>query len=132
MRKNKEDNNKYWREYYQKHIEDQRRRGSNYYYKFRDERLLRSRIDQLRRKYGLTPEDYQGLILTQGGTCAICQCEVTGKLSIDHYVKDEEEIIVRGLLCRQCNTGLGSFNHNPYWLIRAATYLIRRGFSKLL
>jgi Recombination endonuclease VII len=66
--------------------------------------------------YGISDEDYQALLARQGGACGICRkkkrplcvdhCHVTGK--------------VRGLLCHNCNLGLGHYNDDPV-LTRAAT-----------
>lgn len=81
------------------------------------------------RKYGLGDGGYDALLLKQGGVCAICgQPETyvhprTGALSplaVDH---NHETGAVRALLCRHCNTGIGSFNEDPWRLRAAADYL---------
>ncbi|MEU8683182.1 endonuclease VII domain-containing protein [Streptomyces sp. NPDC048611] len=82
-------------------------------------------------KYGLDPGDYDRLYALQNGVCAICQ-RATGKtrrLSVDH---DHETGLVRGLLCRPCNSMLGHGRDDPKFFGRAATYLIQppaRGLS---
>jgi hypothetical protein len=48
------------------------------------------------------------------------------RLSADHCHKIQEqtgETVVRGLLCGQCNAGLGRFKDSPEILRKAAQYL---------
>lgn len=82
---------------------------------------------RLPKKYGITVEDYEQMLLEQGGACAICRRAETvvmrGKvkpLSVDH---DHESGRVRGLLCHECNVGLGKFKDNVARLKAAVTYL---------
>lgn len=87
--------------------------------------------------FGLTPETFNGMLNKQGGCCAICR-EVekaidprTGKarnLAIDHnpLKKKGEPGYVRGLLCSNCNNGLGRFKDSIYRLMSAASYLAKR------
>ena len=42
------------------------------------------------------------------------------RLTVDH---NHETNTIRGLLCSNCNTGLGMFSDNPELLIAAAEYL---------
>lgn len=54
-------------------------------------------------------EDYNKLFFEQGGKCAICgihQRELNYRLNLDHDHITKE---VRGLLCWNCNGGLGQF-----------------------
>ena len=57
-------------------------------------------------RYGLTSAEYSATLKEQSGVCKICrQLCVTGrKLAVDHCHSTGK---VRGLLCAQCNTGLG-------------------------
>lgn len=71
------------------------------------------------RKYGLSSEVYQEMLSEQGGRCAICRRKV--RLHVDH---DHQSGVVRGLLCFQCNVGLGGFRDNPVLLKRAVKYLM--------
>ncbi len=70
-----------------------------------------------RRKYGLTAKQYQEMVIAQGGTCAICG-EVPKVLCVDH-----KGPVVRGLLCRQCNWGIGEFYDREDLLLAAIAYL---------
>lgn len=77
--------------------------------------------------YGLTPDDYDSLLEKQDGKCAICArpaAEAPGKhgLHIDHC---HTTGAVRGLLCANCNRGLGLFADDPSALETAAQYLRR-------
>lgn len=72
-------------------------------------------------RYGLTKEQYDEALAKQGGRCAICRKE--GEvLEVDH---DHKTNLVRGLLCHNCNVGLGHFKDSRHRLIDASAYLIR-------
>lgn len=71
------------------------------------------------RRYGLTPEDYSKMYAEQNGKCAMPSCSGNAEF-IDH---DHETNIVRRLLCRFCNSGLGFFKDNPQLLREALKYL---------
>lgn len=72
--------------------------------------------------YGLSPEQYFEIFQKQEGKCKICGKElpVGEYLHVDHNPETGE---VRGLLCRECNLGLGSFKDNPESLQKAVEYL---------
>jgi hypothetical protein len=72
------------------------------------------------RKYGLTEQTYEQMLLAQCGLCAICSQPCERRLSVDH---DHDTGRVRGLLCSGCNLGLGNFRDNPDFLARAIKYL---------
>jgi len=52
--------------------------------------------------------------------CAICGETDISKLCIDHCHKT---LIIRGVLCNDCNLGIGRFKDNPDLLVAAAKYL---------
>ena len=63
----------------------------------------------------------------QNGRCAICggtgervHKGVKSGLYIDH---DHDTGKIRGLLCHDCNSGLGHFRDNPALLLKALRYL---------
>lgn len=70
------------------------------------------------RRYGLTEEQYASMLASQGGRCALCGEEK--KLHVDHCHDTNK---VRGLLCMDCNTGIGKLKHDPELLRRALTYV---------
>ena len=79
---------------------------------------------QLKRDYGITLQQYNEMLETQGGVCAICKktCSRGKQLCVDHcHVTGE----VRMLLCPRCNVGLGSFGDDPALLKEAIQYLQR-------
>jgi len=86
----------------------------------RTKALMRAR--RLKRRYGLTVAEFNGMVTQQGGKCMVCRKRPRGILHIDH---DHETGKVRGLLCTSCNQGLGYFKDNPVYLVRAAKYLLR-------
>jgi len=79
---------------------------------------------QLKFRYNITLEDYDILLKSQNNKCAICESDSPGakknRFSIDH---DHESGKIRGLLCDNCNVGLGRFNDNINNLIKSIEYL---------
>jgi len=58
-----------------------------------------------KKRYGITLEDYNELLIKQKGRCAICgSLPKHRRLDIDHDHKTGQ---IRGLLCNRCNQGLG-------------------------
>lgn len=84
------------------------------------------RRSQLKRKYGITPAEYDATLESQQSTCAICGSSASGGRSstfpVDHCHRTGK---VRGILCTKCNRGLGLFNDDILRLRRAADYLER-------
>lgn len=78
----------------------------------------------IKRRYGLTPEDYAALLEKQGGGCAICHSDKPGcgkkRFAVDHC---HDTDVVRGLLCHDCNLGLGKFADDLGRLRAALKYL---------
>lgn len=77
--------------------------------------------------YGLTVEEYENMLERQGGVCAICGSGEWGgtKHRVPHVDHDHETGKVRGLLCGDCNFGLGKFKDDPDRLRAAISYLER-------
>jgi len=76
-------------------------------------------------RYGLTLEQYNQMLASQNGVCAICQQvdpEDGKELAIDH---DHETNMTRGLLCGRCNKALGLFKDSSALLQLALHYLAR-------
>lgn len=80
----------------------------------------------LKRIYGISLDDYEAMSNAQDGKCALCGHEARGgrgivrRLYVDHC---HTTGIVRGLLCINCNTGLGSFGESTLRLSQAIDYL---------
>lgn len=74
-----------------------------------------------RRKYGITLEERDGLWLSQDRKCAICRSDVTKEEA--HTDHDHVSGVVRGILCGDCNRGLGMFRDSIEFLGNAVRYL---------
>ena len=88
-------------------------------YKWKD----RYRRKDLKRYFGITIEEYNQMFNAQNGCCAICrkhQSEFKRNLAVDHCHLTGQ---IRGLLCGECNTGLGKFKDNLELLDKAKEYL---------
>lgn len=94
------------------------------------ERPAVERRSKLKIAYGITPEQYDEMHNSQGGVCAICRKPETvvdpkkglRRLAVDH---DHVTGRVRGLLCINCNNGLGRFGDSPERLAAALAYLVK-------
>lgn len=77
----------------------------------------------LRKKYGIDKERYHDMLIEQEGKCALCHVEFTGEdIVVDHCHKTG---VVRGLIHRKCNVGLGHFDDDIELLEKAIDYLRR-------
>lgn len=85
-----------------------------------------ARDARYRRRYGITLADYERMARAQRWRCAICgQLPARGsRLVPDH---DHDTGQVRGLLCSQCNSGIGLLGDSPARLRAAAEYLETHG-----
>ncbi len=86
-----------------------------------------------KRKFGITVDKYNEMLILQKGVCAIC-----GKpeSSIDHRTKQIRNLAVdhchssgkvRGLLCSCCNVAIGQLKDDIALLSSAISYLQRQG-----
>lgn len=93
-------------------------------YKSRPETRKRNRFYTVKAIYGLTYEQWHKLLTSQDFKCAICQAPLdpddSTRTHTDHCHKTN---IVRGILCKKCNSGLGFFNDDILVLERAIEYL---------
>ena len=85
----------------------------------------------LKRKYGITLEEYKKILENQKHLCLICNQPETRKhkgnkvdLVVDHCHKTGK---FRGLICDSCNVGLARFKDNPEILQGAINYLNEYG-----
>ena len=78
----------------------------------------------LKRKFGITADQYEGMFRRQNGACAICRgINLNGKrLCVDH---DHRTGIVRALLCDVCNTTLGKVGESIEILTALSEYIER-------
>ena len=92
---------------------------------YRDKHYADLKRKERLRKYGITDADYNAILESQGGRCAICRTDKSngnGRFCVDH---DHGSGAVRGLLCNMCNWGLGHFKDSPENLSAAISYLER-------
>lgn len=85
------------------------------------------RNSQLKYYYGISLTKYNTMFKEQKGCCKICgthQSNLKIALAVDHCHGTED---VRGLLCSNCNTGLGMFKDNVTSLKNAIEYLQFKG-----
>lgn len=82
------------------------------------------RDKNLRANYGISLEDFEGMLWVQDNRCAIC-AEVLLPPGVcgAHVDHDHASGRVRGILCHDCNLGLGRFHDDPEALRSAASYL---------
>ena len=83
----------------------------------------------LKKRFGITLEYYYEMLNKQNHVCAICKrpenavdhrTGLPRALAVDHcHISGK----IRGLLCTQCNRGLGKFNDNTEYLESAVEYL---------
>lgn len=77
-------------------------------------------------KFGITLDEADALLVEQGGLCAICREEIKDSRGWSPHVDhDHDTGKVRGILCFNCNVGLGAFADSPERLRVAAEYVER-------
>ncbi len=86
----------------------------------------------LKRRYGLSIEDYNSILKSQNNKCAGCgilsKDAQMGKLFVDHCHKNGN---IRGLLCSKCNTALGLVNDNIEILTNLISYIKEQAYEEL-
>jgi hypothetical protein len=100
----------------------ERTRANHERYKADGRKAISNRKSYLKRKYGITLEQYDEMLRAQGGVCAICTREPHPTISL-HVDHDHETGALRGLLCFPCNQAIGSLREDPFLLRAAADYL---------
>lgn len=80
----------------------------------------------LKKRYGITLEEFEAMFEAQNGVCAICEkpCSKWRNLSVDHCHKTGR---VRGLLCDACNQILHKVGDSTEMLRKCIEYLSERG-----
>lgn len=101
--------------------------GPSHYYCSEDCKSKAHSDKYYKRNYGLGLQEFFQIMEEQGWKCAICKTfgfkmrdnHISG-LNCDH---DHVTGKVRGLLCHNCNRGLGLFQDNVEYLTSAVKYL---------
>lgn len=81
---------------------------------------------KLKSSYNIDIEQYNKILKKQNYSCRICklhESKFKKSLAVDHCHKTEK---IRGLLCLNCNTGLGSFKDSTTILKKAIAYLNKK------
>jgi len=135
MHKNPEDKKRYNKAYGSSHKEERKKRNTLNILDIRKSRVMwnkenpdKVRHTKLKRKYNLTLEQYGELYMKQSGVCAVCFSPETMKylgkvrqLCVDH---NHDTGKVRGLLCSNCNRGLGLLQDSAVVCNNLKEYLI--------
>lgn len=87
------------------------------------------RATSLRSLYGITVQQYDEMLRSQQGVCAICKgsCASGRNLAVDH---DHNTGKIRGLLCGNCNQGIGRFSDDQEIMQAAINYINRHAASR--
>lgn len=96
----------------------------------RSETPEQGRQYRLKGLYGLTPEEFGDILISQGCGCAICATKNPGKKGwhVDHNHaccpgKRSCGKCVRGILCAKCNVAIAMLGDDPELMIAAAAYV---------
>jgi DNA-directed RNA polymerase subunit RPC12/RpoP len=85
---------------------------------------------KLKKNYGLFEEEVKAQLEYQNYQCAICGTEVSYDGIHSHIDHDHLTKKLRGILCSNCNHGLGMFNDRITTLTKAIDYLQAQGCWK--
>jgi hypothetical protein len=102
------------------------------YHKNKDNRpycYSTDRDRKLKYQYGISLAEYDVMLSRQGGCCAICGTSDTGKRKAFHVDHDHNTGRIRGLLCGNCNSGIGNLRDDVGLLNRAIQYLLANSKS---
>jgi hypothetical protein len=88
----------------------------------------KAKNSDLKRRFGITLDEYDALLILQNNVCAICDSPESAvdrkghirMLAVDHCHTTKK---IRGLLCTSCNTAIGHFKDNRELLKKAIEYL---------
>lgn len=89
-----------------------------------------SRKYKLKRDFGLTPQQYEDMLVAQNYRCAMCGTDRPGgrgRFPVDHCHATGK---VRGLLCNLCNVGLGAFQDDIDLMQKAIDYVKSKGVDR--
>lgn len=116
---------------YQENKERERARNSSYYMRNRETQRIRHRNN----RHKITSEWYDAKMLEQQNQCAVCgkSFEKTPHIDHNHACCPSARSCGkchRGLLCDDCNLGLGRFKDSIEILSRAIQYLEKYSASR--
>lgn len=125
----RKERNKQATKFYHKWHDEQIANGRKYYHENRERYKFIRRRAALKRKYGITPEQYDLMFKKQNGKCGICDNPFVENNKkgwgskkepcVDH---DHKTGKVRGILCRGCNLSL-SMIEDENFILKSNQYL---------
>lgn len=120
LRRWRQDHRPQWKEQWTRAnaLRRQRQSGISYDPERRAERKMQARNAYLKRKYGITLDDFFRMHDEQRGRCAACGEE--RPLVVDHCHKTGA---IRLLLCDRCNRTIAYAHEDPSYLRRLAIFL---------
>jgi hypothetical protein len=95
-----------------------------YQQRYRQRNNMAVRQSRYKTWYGITLAEFDAIFSKQEGKCAICGCALKPygrETHLDH--KHDASTKIRGILCRNCNSGLGYFRDSPALIMQAIFYL---------
>lgn len=96
-----------------------------------EQRSAIHRRDNLQRKFGITPEEYDEIFDAQNGKCLICGREMKRATRYkDAGVVDHDHVTgkIRGILHNNCNRALGLLGDDLNTILGAFIYLANNAF----
>ena len=129
-RKENPDRDKEWRETYRATPERKMREKETKAQNYRENKATRDRQNRNNyylKKYGKTIEDKEQKLAKQGYKCEICDDPID--MTTGHWDHREKPFLLRDILCRGCNPGIGNFKEDPARLQKAIAYLQKHSLS---
>jgi len=120
---------KRWKKYYDKNskkLYQNKKEWSQEYYQSHKDLYKKYWWNKKKKLFNIDRDDYDRILKEQNNACIIChrhKDELGYTLHIDH---NHETGKFRGLLCYNCNAGLGNFRDNIDSLKNAINYLMTR------
>jgi|ERR1035437_3947099 hypothetical protein len=115
-------NKKYYYMYLEKNREKKNIKHKEYYAKNK-EKVKKHITDRERfRNYGVTKEQVELMRIAQNNCCLICNNQFIKTPHVDH-IDINNKPFIRGLLCGECNLGLGKFKEDHNLLKQASNYV---------
>lgn len=121
-RKNKDKKIKNQKRYYTAHKEEILSKNKKYTQKHPEKFVIYKKRYKLRKRYGISLEEFNAILMFQNNKCKICEKEFT-KSKDKHIDHDHTTGLVRGLLCPVCNKMLGYSMDKIDILKKAILYL---------
>jgi len=108
--------NRFTRSWYRRNRRYKLRQNQIWHQKNKEKVNARVRLH----RHDMTQEEHDALLRKQKNRCAICRKKFLKTPHIDHNHKSGEN---RGLLCDDCNLGLGRFKDSIRILMNAIKYI---------